>query len=178
MDVHTDYLRGTAEDGSDKKLRIDIFGLKPDMNLEAGGLVAPLRPTVPKLHPGKSYVVEVVVRTLGMGHHFSQGTADSNEIWVDFSAKSGGVEFARNGDVANGGQGEVDRWSHFINVHMLDREGNRINRRNPQDIFTPLYDKQIPPGAAAVMHYRIDVPTSVPGPIDVTAKLRYRKFDY
>ena len=177
VDMHANYLRGTAEDGSDKKLRIDIFGLKPGGSLETGGLKV-LRPDVPKLQPGKSYVVEVVVRTLGMGHHFSQGTVDSNEIWVDFSAKSGGVEFARNGDVANGGQGEVDRWSHFVNVHMLDREGNRINRRNPQDIFTPLYDKQIPPGAAAVMHYRIDVPASVPGPIDVTAKLRYRKFDY
>ena len=178
VDMHANYLRGTAEDGSDKKLRIDIFGLKPNGSLEAAGLVAPLRPNVPKLQPGKSYVVEVVVRTLGVGHHFSQGTVDSNEIWVDFSATSGGVEFARNGGVANDGQGEVDRWSHFVNVHMLDRDGNRINRRNPQDIFTPLYDKQIGPGAAAVMHYRIDVPASVKGPIDVTAKLRYRKFDY
>jgi hypothetical protein len=31
----------------------------------------------------------------------------------------------------------VDPWSHFVNVYMLDREGNRIDRRNPQDIFTP-----------------------------------------
>ncbi|HUR55530.1 MAG TPA: hypothetical protein VMZ71_15450, partial [Gemmataceae bacterium] len=74
--------------------------------------------------------------------------------------------------------GPVEEWAHFINVLMLDRHGNRINRRNPQDIFTPLYDKQIPPGAAAVMHYRIDVPATIKGPIDVTAKLRYRKFDY
>jgi hypothetical protein len=178
IDVHADYLRGTAADGSDKKLRIDIFGLKPGNDLGTGGLVAPLRPEVPKLQPGQSYVVEVVVRTLGLGHHFSQGTVDSNEIWVDFAAKSGGVEFARNGALDKGDAGEVDRWSHFINVHMLDRDGNRINRRNPQDIFTPLYDKQIPPGAAAVMHYRVDVPATATGPVEVTAKLRYRKFDY
>jgi len=61
---------------------------------------------------------------------------------------------------------------------MLDRDGNRINRRNPQDIFTPLYDKQIPPGAAAVMHYRIDVPAALTAPVELTAKVRYRKFDY
>ena len=30
---------------------------------------------------------------------------------------------------------------------MLDRDGNRIDRRNPQDIFMPLYNHQIPPGA-------------------------------
>jgi len=61
---------------------------------------------------------------------------------------------------------------------LLDRNGNRINRRNPQDIFTPLYNKQIGPGAAAVVHYRIDVPADVKGPVELSAKLRYRKFDY
>jgi hypothetical protein len=28
---------------------------------------------------------------------------------------------------------------------MLDRDGQRIDRRNPQDIFVPLYNQQIPP---------------------------------
>src|SRR5262249_13152611 len=51
-------------------------------------------------------------------------------------------------------------------------------RRNPQDIFTPLYDKQIGPGAAAVMHYRLDVPATLTAPIELTARVRYRKFDY
>ena len=51
---------------------------------------------------------------------------------------------------------------------MLDRDGNRINRRNPQDIFTPLYDHQIPPGAAQVVHYRLDVPADVTGPVELT----------
>jgi len=177
VDMHTDFLKGTAADGSDKKVRIDIFGLKPG-TLDTAGLVQ-LRPELPALQPGKTYVVEVVVRTLGLGHHFSQGTVDSNEIWVDFRATAGGVEIARNGAVAKPDEsGEVDRWAHFINVHMLDREGNRINRRNPQDIYTPLYDKQIGPGAAAVMHYRIDVPATLTAPIELTARVRYRKFDY
>jgi tetratricopeptide (TPR) repeat protein len=178
IDLHADYLRGKAEDGSDKKVRIDIFGLKPGVTTETAGLVAPLRPQVPMLQPGKSYTVEVVVRTLGVGHPLTQGTVDSNELWVDFLATSDGQEIARNGALSKpNDEGEVDRWAHFINVHMLDRNGNRINRRNPQDIFTPLYDKQVPPGAAAVLHYRLDVPATAKGPIAVTAKLRYRKFD-
>ncbi|HEY1192069.1 MAG TPA: multiheme c-type cytochrome, partial [Gemmata sp.] len=178
-DMHANYLRGTAADGSDKKVRIDIFGVKTGNSLEPSALVAPLRPQLPALKPGNTYTVEVVVRTLGLGHHFSQGTVDSNEIWVDFRATSGGAELARNGALSGPDEtGEVDRWAHFINVHMLDRDGNRINRRNPQDIFTPLYDKQIPPGGAAVLHYRVDVPENVTGPIELTAKVRYRKFDY
>lgn len=178
IDMHADYLRGTAADGSDRKVRIDLFGLKPGGGLD--GAVTPLRPQLPALEPGKDYVVEVVVRTLGLGHPLTQGTVDSNELWVDFRAAAGGVEFARNGGMAKAEDGEVDRWAHFINVHMLDRNGNRINRRNPQDIFTPLYDKQIPPGAAAVLHYRITVPPAgdLKGPVELTARVRYRKFDY
>src|SRR5580693_6440910 len=61
---------------------------------------------------------------------------------------------------------------------MLDRNGNRINRRNPQDIFTPLYNHQIPPGAAQVVHYRFDVPRGLTEPVELTARVRYRKFDY
>jgi tetratricopeptide (TPR) repeat protein len=61
---------------------------------------------------------------------------------------------------------------------MLDRNGNRIDRRNPQDIFTPLYNHQIPPGAAQVVHYKLDVPKDVKGPVRLKAQLRYRKFDY
>jgi tetratricopeptide (TPR) repeat protein len=71
----------------------------------------------------------------------------------------------------------VDPWSHFFNVYMLDREGNRIDRRNAQDIFVPLYNHQIPPGATEVVHYRLDLPAGVSGPVTIEAALRYRKFD-
>jgi tetratricopeptide (TPR) repeat protein len=75
------------------------------------------------------------------------------------------------------GDGRVDPWSHFVNVYMLDREGNRIDRRNPQDIFTPLYNHQLPPGAGQVVHYSFTVPEDVDAPLEVEVKLQYRKFD-
>ena len=92
-----------------------------------------------------------MVRTLGVGHLFSQGTVDSNEIWVELIARSGDRVIGRSGGI--GPDGTVDPYSHFINVYMLDRDGNRIDRRNPQDIFVPLYNKQIPPGAGQVVHF-------------------------
>jgi tetratricopeptide (TPR) repeat protein len=177
--VHEDFLRGTAADGSDRKLRIDLFGLKEGGTIE-GKLLAPLRPQLPTLEPGKTYLVEVVVRTLNMGHPFTQGTVDSNEIWVDFQARSGGRVLGRSGALRNlkDDSGPLDEWAHRVNVLMLDRHGNRINRRNPQDIFTPLYNHQIPPGASQVVHYRLEVPQDVKEPIELSARLRYRKFDF
>jgi tetratricopeptide (TPR) repeat protein len=80
----------------------------------------------------------------------------------------------------NGGidaEREVDPWSHFINVYMLDKNGNRIERRNPQDIFTPLYNHQIPPGAGQVAHYGLQLPDRLDAPVTVEIKVQYRKFD-
>jgi tetratricopeptide (TPR) repeat protein len=176
--LHVDFLRGSEPEGKDKKLRIDLFGLKEGGSID-GKLLAPLRPALPRLKPGSTYLVEVVIRTLALGHPFSQGTVDSNEIWVDFEARSGNRVIGRNGGLSGPGEaGKVDEWSHFVNVLMLDRNGNRINRRNPQDIFTPLYNHQIPPGAGQVVHYRLNVPGDVTEPVELKVRLRYRKFDY
>jgi hypothetical protein len=155
-------------------LRIDIFGIKDGGTIDSP-LTAPLRPVVPVLKPGGHYLLEVVLRTLKVGHPFSQGTVDSNEIWVDTKVTSGETVVGRSGGL--GHCNEADPWSHFVNVYMLDRDGNRIDRRNPQDIFTPLYNHQIPPGAGQVVHYDLVVPPDQKGPLTVEVKLQYRKFD-
>ncbi|MEW4570373.1 tetratricopeptide repeat protein [Tautonia sp. JC769] len=168
LKAHTEYLQ-------DKKVRVDLFGVIEGGTID-GPLIAPLRPELPELVPGESYLIEVVVRTLGVGHHFSQGTVDSNEIWVELTASSDGRVIGKSGGM--GDDGHVDPYSRFINVYMLDRDGNRIERRNPQDIFVPLYNRQIPPGAGQVVHFRIDVPSEgIVGPIELEAKVNYRKFD-
>ena len=159
---------------STNSLRVDIFGVKEGGVIDSA-LVAPLRPTVPALKRGKTYLLEVVLRTLRVAHPFSQGTVDSNEIWVDVEGKSGGRVVARSGGM--GQFKEVDPWSHFVNVYMLDKDGNRIDRRNAQNIFTPLYNNQIPPGAGYVVHYSFTVPEDVTAPLTFDVKLNYRKFD-
>jgi tetratricopeptide (TPR) repeat protein len=164
--AHQEFLKGNV--------RVDLFGVKEGGTID-GKLTAPLRPEVPALKAGQKYLLEAVVRTLTLGHQFTQGTADSNEVWLDVTVTSGGKVIGRNGgiDAAR----EVDPWSHFINIYMLDKDGNRIDRRNPQDIFTPLYNHQIPPGAGQVAHYELQLPQDVAGPVTVEIKLQYRKFD-
>ena len=46
-----------------EKLRVDIFGIKEGGEID-GKLIAPLRPEVPKLKPGQTYLLEAVVRSL------------------------------------------------------------------------------------------------------------------
>jgi len=165
-DRHREFLDGV--------MRVDLFGVREEGTIE-GELHAPLRPEVPTLVPGKAYLLESVIRTMKMGHLFTQGTVDSNEVWLDVRVTSGDRTIGRSGGMAS--DGEVDPWSHFVNVFVLDREGRRIDRRNAEDIFVPLYNHQIPPGAGAVVHYRLELPTTVKEPVTVELALRYRKFD-
>jgi tetratricopeptide (TPR) repeat protein len=159
---------------STNSLRVDIFGIKEGGGID-GRLIAPLRPEIPTLRRGQTYLLEVVLRTLRLAHLFTQGTTDSNEVWVDVLARSGDRIVGRSGGL--GPHNEVDPWSHFANVYMLDRNGKRVDRRNAQDIFTPLYNNQIPPGAGAVVHYAFTVPADLTGPLTFEVRLNYRKFD-
>ncbi len=156
-------------------MRVDLFGLREGGTVD-GKLHGPIGAAPPKLEPGKSYLLEAVVRTLKLGHPFTQGTVDSNEVWLDVQAVTpSGRIVGRNGAIDP--NGAVDPWSYFFNVFMLDRDGNRVARRDPQDIFVPLYDHQIPPGAARVVHYNLQIPEGLKEPVTVVAKLQYRKFD-
>jgi tetratricopeptide (TPR) repeat protein len=167
--VHTAH-----RESLDAILRIDIFGLRDDGTI-SGRLRAPIRPDLPVLVPGGTYLLDIVIRTLKLGHLFTEGTADSNEVWMDVALRSGDRVIGRSG--ATAADGTVDPWSFFANAYVLDRDGARIDRRNVQDIFVPLYNHQIPPGAADVVHYRFTVPADVRSEIVVEAKLQYRKFD-
>ncbi len=155
-------------------MRVDIFAIKEGGTID-GRLTAPIRPEVPTLQPGRSYLLETVIRTVEMGHHFTQGTTDSNEVWLDVTVKSGDHILGRSGGLEE--DGAVDPWSYFVNAYVLDRDGHRIDRRNVQDVFVALYDHQIPPGAADVVHFLLQIPRDTRHPVTVEVALRYRKFD-
>jgi tetratricopeptide (TPR) repeat protein len=157
-----------------RSLRVDLFGIKHAGRID-GELIAPLRPEMPLLEPGRRYLLEVVVRNVGVGHLFTEGTADSNQVWIEVIARTGERIIGHSG--AMDGSGRVDPWAYFLNTYVLDAQGARIDRRNAQDILTPLYDHQIPPGAADVVHFALDVPPDITGPVDVEVRVHYRKFD-
>jgi tetratricopeptide (TPR) repeat protein len=158
----------------ERAARLDIFGLREDGTID-GPLLAPIRPELPSLVPGRRYLLELVVRNIGVGHDLTQGTADSNELWLDVALNAGGRPIGRSG--ARAADGSVDPGAYFVNAYVLDRDGNRIDRRNVQDIFVALYDHQIPPGAATVVQYAVHLPDDLAEPVTIEAALRYRKFD-
>lgn len=131
------------------------------------------------LKPGIEYVAEIVLANRRVGHHFTQGTTDSNQVWLEVTLSQGDKVLSQSGGLDD--ERRVDRAAYFVNTYQLDREGRRIDRRNAQDIYAPLYDHQIPPGSADVVQFAFTLPTDVSveaaPPVKLTASLNYRKFD-
>ena len=176
-------LKGYGQDVIDQhqaflqeSVTLDLIGLREGGQID-GQLIPVTEQPLDDLNAGSTYLLEMVVRTKTLGHIFTQGTADSNQVWLEIELLDAAGERVGASGLLDQRSGEVDPWSHFINAYVLDRHGNRIDRRQAEDIFTVLYNHQIPPGAADVIHYAFRMDESVPQPLTVKAKLRYRKFD-
>jgi tetratricopeptide (TPR) repeat protein len=144
-----------------------------------GQIAAPIDKAAPPLPPGSSARVDVVVRTRKIGHFFPGGTLDAFDIWIEMQGKDadGRVVFW-SGQVTDAGKGPVEEGAHFYRSYQLDGEGNPINKRNAWQARSVLYVRNIQPGAADTVHYRVRIPKDARGPITFSAKLQYRKFSH
>ncbi len=142
-------------------------------------VAAPLNRGERVFQPGARLRVDVVVRTLKIGHFFPGGTVDAEEVWLELKGTdSTGRVIFWSGKTAQPGKGPVDPGAHFYQSVQLDGAGNVINKRNAFQTRGLFYVRLIPPGAADVVHYLVDIPKDARGPITLTANLKYRKFTY
>ena len=142
-------------------------------------VTAPLNRVNAAVRAGDTVRVDVVVRTVGVGHFFPGGTVDAFDCWLELKATDdkGRVVFW-SGGVQDGGTGPVDPSAHFYRALLIDGHGNPITRRNAWAERATVYVHLIPPGAADTVHYRLLVPKDEKGPLHLTAKLNYRKFSW
>ena len=145
---------------------------------DVGQISAPIDRGNHVFEAGTTLRVDVVVRTLKIGHFFPGGTVDAQQAWLELQAKdaTGRIIFW-SGNVSH--DGAVDPGAHYYQSVQLDGDANIIARRNAFQTRSLLYVHLIPPGAADVAHYRVRIPRDAKGPITLSARLNYRKFtDY
>jgi tetratricopeptide (TPR) repeat protein len=164
--------RGTQKQIEDflknKVLTVDVFAIR------RGDALTVLGDEPAAVRPGETLDLEVVVRTRGVGHPYTNGTADSNETWVSLEASSATGRFFASGVLDESGR--LDAGADRLATLVIDEEGGHMDRRQPQDIRVPLYNNGIGPGSARVVHYRVKVPDDATGAITLVAGSHYRKF--
>ena len=144
---------------------------------DVGQVAAPIDKAQPVLAPGSTVRLDVVVRTVRIGHFFPGGTVDAFDVWLELQGQDAdGRVIFWSGQVEDEGRGPVEPGAHFYRALQLDGKGNPIDKRNAWQARSVQYVRLIPPGAADVAHYRVRIPKDARGPITFTAKLNYRKF--
>ncbi len=146
---------------------------------EAAPVTAPLDRVQGTVRPGEIARVDVVVRTLKVGHFFPGGTVDAFDCWLELKATDDdGQVLFWSGLAEDNGRGPVEAGAHFYRSLAIDSHGNPINKRNAWAARATVYAHLIPPGAADTVHFRLRVPKNAHGQIHLEAKLNYRKFSW
>lgn len=145
---------------------------------QAEKLVAPINRGGPDavLRRGESPLVDVVVRTLKVGHSFPGGTIDSADVWLELEAKDNtGATIYHSGKL-QWPNGPEEPGAEQYRAVQIDEHGNMIDKRNAWAARALVYSKVIGPGSADAVHFRLNVPKSCGNQITLTAKLNFRKF--
>jgi len=185
----SDANRGITDTGrSSREPRLaSTFGVGEEQGMAVGvgdaasgvatHIIAPLDGSNAIVRRGDSVRLDVVVRTLNVGHFFPGGTVDAFDVWLELKAVDDqGKTLYWSGAVRDNGKGPVEEGAHFYRSFMLDGHGNPINKRNAWAARSTLYVNLIPPGASDVAHFRVTVPQECGDLLHLTAKLNHRKF--
>lgn len=132
-----------------------------------GQLTAPLEKDLPALAAGSDVLIETAIRMLKLGHHLTQGTVDSNELWIELTAKCGDSIIGQSGSMNAGG--EVDPWLHFVNVFMsIAKAIVSALLQRPRYLRAALQPSDTT-RAGQTVHYSLHVPDWVDQPILIEA---------
>jgi hypothetical protein len=126
--------------------------------------------------PGESILLDVVVRSLRVGHRFPAGTLDAQDTWIELT-----VHDAKGRLIAEAGTRQEkdgnDLSAHRLRAMQADDDGKPLNVRETHKFRTAVYNHTITPRDAEATRYRLVVPDTIPDgtlPYKVTARLRHR----
>jgi len=125
--------------------------------------------------PGDRVTIDVVVRSVGVGHRFPGGVLDAADTWIEVT-----VGTARGAKVAEAGTrqgtGGDDPTAHVLRATLVDGEGRPVVARETDRFRAVAANQTIAPRDASVVRYAFDAPPAADGvyPLRITARLRHR----
>ena len=153
-------------------LNVDLFALERN----SGKLIAPLGSKGFDLAAGDVLTVSVVIQNKGIGHTLVPEQRDFYECWVEFEAKDGrGRTLMHSGGLLP--DGSLDPSAHSFTNRLINDHGTLNDLHQVWDTRVVAYNNTIASGRAQIVRYRFKVPQDAEGPITITARVNYRRFN-
>jgi Flp pilus assembly protein TadD len=153
-------------------LNIDIFGIERN----GSKIIAPLGSLPFEIAPGDALTVSVVIQNKGIAHSFVPEQRDFYESWVEFEAKDAtGHTLVHSGALQPGGA--LDPRAHSFTNRLINAKGELNDLHQVWDTRVVAYNNTIASGRSQIVRYEFKVPADAVGPITVTAKVNYRRFN-
>jgi len=155
-----------------KVLNVDIFGIERNGH----AIIAPLGNASFTVEPGDALTVSVVIQNKGAAHTLVPEQRDFYESWVEFEAKDAtGRVLMHSGGLAP--DGTLDPSAHSFTNRLISVDNKLNDLHQVWDTRIQAYNNTINSGRSQVVRYEFSVPKDVQGPISMTAKVNYRRFN-
>ncbi len=159
----------------DDTLGIDVFALEKGFAAADFHFVPLLEDQKFSVRPGETIVASVVIQNKKIGHSLVPEQRDFYESWVEFIARdASGTVLYHSGYLKP--DGFLEELAHSYTNRLLSKEGRLLDRDQVWETRVRAFDNTIQAGRSDLVRYRFRVPTSVSGPITLTARVNYRRF--
>ena len=153
-------------------LNVDIFGIERN----GGKIIAPLGSEPFEIAPGDDLTVSVVIQNKGIAHSLVPEQRDFYECWVEFEAKDAkGRTLMHSGALQPGGA--LDPQAHSFTNRLINAQGGLNDLHQVWDTRVTAYNNTIQSGRSQIVRYEFMAPANAEGPMIVTAKVNYRRFN-
>lgn len=122
---------------------------------------------------GEHVVVDVALRNESVGHRFPGGVMDAQDAWIEIEVHDAKGRLIAEAGLDHGRTGD-DPTAHRLRALQLGEDGLPRLERQTEQFRTPVFNHTLPPRAAQVVEYALDVPANVVFPLQVIARLNHR----
>ncbi|WP_263368320.1 tetratricopeptide repeat protein [Edaphobacter bradus] len=151
---------------------VDIFGLEKN----GSRMIAPLGTEPVSIAPGDILTASIVIQNKGIAHSHVPEQRDMYESWVEFEVTdSTGRVLTHSGTIEP--NGDLDPRAHSFTNRLVNIKGEINDLHQVWNNRVVAYNNTISSGRSQIVRYQFKVPTDARGPITVTAKVNYRRFD-
>jgi tetratricopeptide (TPR) repeat protein len=153
-------------------LNVDLFAVQRN----GGALLAPLGSVPVTVAAGDDLLVSVVIQNKGIAHNLIPEQRDFYECWVEFQAQDGAGHTIMDSGALEP-DGSLDPSAHSFTNRLINAHGGLNDLHQVWDTRVIAYNNTIASGRSQIVRYEFKVPANATGPITLTAKVNYRRFN-